>query len=149
MKTLSRAGAVLVAVCAVVGLTNAPAQAGAFGLVINDLHSSYTVKVAEFGVGGESCPAWNGNGPGNGVTYTCRTRWLPSGRRSDSGDFSFWYDADGVMIQSDYEVYLESTGTFHWVPAFTWTRIHNNGTAHCYETLGTWSYYHAQCYIAS
>lgn len=122
------------------------AHAGAFGTVENRLPSSYTVKTARFlSDGASKCNIWNPSGGNDGsanvvrAPWNCNTRWLPSGKSSDS-EFGWFYDADGVMVESNY---IYQDGSWAQSPtAFMWTRFHDYdrviceldyyGRPHCY-----------------
>ncbi|WP_433348134.1 hypothetical protein ACQP25_32785 [Microtetraspora malaysiensis] len=108
---------------------------GLFGTVENRLPSSYTVKVARFLSGGAGkCKVWNSSGGNDGsasvvrATWSCNVRWLPSGKATDT-EFGWTYDADGVMIESNY-IYQNGS----WAqspPAFMWTRFHDYSRVIC------------------
>jgi hypothetical protein len=107
------------------------------GTVVNHLPSSYTVKVAEFGVGSERCATWNAG------TITCRTYWLPSGKSTVDIKGANW-DADGVMVERSYAWanYLANVPIVERVvPGFTWSKITTVQSAECVTS----STYGAMC----
>jgi hypothetical protein len=109
-----------------------PAQAGAYGDVQNHLASG-TVKVARFLSDGASrCGVWNSGGGANGpsVTWNCNVRTLNRGAHSDEA-FGWFYDADGFMLERDYEVQWGAHGTVYHRPAGNWTKISSIETAIC------------------
>ncbi|WP_433240009.1 hypothetical protein ACQPYK_33705 [Streptosporangium sp. CA-135522] len=155
MRLRNRTARLLAAVMMLAGVfvaTNAiappAALAGAFGTVENRLPSNYTLKVARFLSGGtSSCNIWNPSGGNDGsanvvrATWSCNVRWLPSGKSSDN-EFGWFYDADGIMIESSY-VYHDTS----WAQspsAFMWTRFHDTDRVIC--TLNT--YNTPYCYTA-
>lgn len=108
------------------------AHAGAYGDVQNHLAFG-DVKVGRFVSGGASrCGVWNSGGGANGpaVTWSCNVRNLANGRHSDDA-FGWFYDADGFMLERDYEVTWSDYGPVYRRPAGSWTKISDVETAVC------------------
>ncbi|GAB1818285.1 hypothetical protein [Herbidospora sp. RD11066] len=125
MSMIRRAAAALAAAGFAAALfTPAPASAeecgyGFCGKVKNNLPGYFTVKVARFGVGSETCWTYNAG------SFTCQTYWLPSGKLSSDIGVK---DADGFMIESPFvHGYIGGTS----LPAYTWVKIPSNITAFC------------------
>ncbi|WP_155350119.1 hypothetical protein [Acrocarpospora pleiomorpha] len=91
---------------------------GFCGTVKNNLPSYYTVKVARFGVGNETCWTYNAG------SFTCQTYWLPSGKSSSDIGVK---DADGFMLEQPFRHGILG----QVLPAYTWVKIPSIATVWC------------------
>lgn len=130
MRWTGRMVALAVAVAAVAGeatVNAAPAFAGAYGDIINDLPSQYPVKIARFGVSGNHyCNTANAG------SLTCEEFWLPSGM-TDTERMGYWFDTDGFQVEGVSHYYVSGYG---WVPQDEWWKIESWQEARCYMSNG-------------
>ncbi|KAA9377759.1 hypothetical protein F5972_19395 [Microbispora cellulosiformans] len=132
---MSKGAALSAAVAGLVLLSPAPqANAGTCslgficGYVENYLPSSYTVKVAELGVGSETCVTQEG-------TFTCKTYWLPSGTKSKQIGVK---DVDALTVEN---AAWTTNNNSTWFGAGAWERIHDDQGRVCSVKDG-----HPACY---
>jgi hypothetical protein len=97
------------------------------GDVTNRLSAAYTVKIAVFGTGTQTCDIWNS------TDFKCVHWWLPSGQADDQIRGSN-FDTDGFMVESNYRVIED--GVTYYVGARRWTRISNGENVNCYYSGG-------------
>ncbi|SMC62157.1 hypothetical protein [Kibdelosporangium aridum] len=100
-------------------LTALPAHA-TLGDVLNRLPSNYVVKVAEFGMGTQSCRLAT-------TTVRCAHWWLPSGQSDDQ--IRPGMDTDAFMVER--EVLVIRAGLARRVPAFEYTQIGDLANVEC------------------
>ncbi|MFB7287334.1 hypothetical protein [Actinacidiphila glaucinigra] len=134
-RRMTKGAALLAAAAGLVVLAPAPqANAGTCtlgficGYVGNRLPSSYTVKVAELGVGSETCRTEEG-------TFTCKTYWLPSGKQSKDIGVK---DVDALTVEN---AAWTTNNNSTWFAAGAWEKISDIQGRWCYVEDG-----HPACY---
>ncbi|MFD7446935.1 hypothetical protein [Streptomyces sp. NPDC059909] len=98
------------------------------GYVQNKLPSSYTMKIAQLGMGTETCRTEEG-------TFTCKTYWLPSGKTSKDIGVK---DADALTVEN---AAWTTNNNRTWFAAGAWEKISNVESRLCVVEGG-----HPACY---
>lgn len=128
-KALTTATAVASAAALSTVLFASPASAGLVdGDITNRLSSAFTVKIADFGTGGQpGCSTWNAG------WNSCTHYWLPSGKADGQIGLGTNFDTDGFMVEnSRYLVVAPNTSI--WVAAGRWTKISDFSNVNCDES---------------